>query len=286
VSASQVCPVAKMEKLLLASDRSEFSEGAIREAINLAKTCSSKLYVISVAEAPELTEFADSYPLVAVEKLEMATRQHLEEVKDMVEKEGVVCEIIQRRGPETYKYIVDEAAKNNVEMIIMGRRGRAGITRLMMGSVTAKTIGHAPCKVLVIPTFARITFEKILVPTDGSIFSELASREAISIAKRTKSSLIALSVAKRDENLPVAEASVGMVKEVAEKEGIKIETLTLKGEPYEVIVDTAEKKKAGFIVVGSHGRSGIERLLMGSVTERLIGHTGCPVLVVRKPLKG
>jgi nucleotide-binding universal stress UspA family protein len=283
VSASQVCPVAKMEKLLLASDRSEFSEGAIREAINLAKTCSSKLYVISIAEAPELTEFADSYPLVAVEKLEMATRQHLEEVKDMVEKEGVVCEIIQRRGPETYKYIVDEAAKNNVEMIIMGRRGRTGITRLMMGSVTAKTIGHAPCKVLVIPSFARITFEKILIATDGSIFSELASREAISIAKRTKSSLIALSVAKRDENLPVAKASVDMVKKVAEKEGIKIEALTLKGEPHEVIVGTAEKKKAGFIVVGSHGRSGIERLLMGSVTERLIGHTGCPVLVVRKP---
>jgi nucleotide-binding universal stress UspA family protein len=283
VSASQVCPVAKMEKLLLASDRSEFSEGAIREAINLAKTCSSKLYVISIAEAPELTEFADSYPLVAVEKLEMATRQHLEEVKDMVEKEGVVCEIIQRRGPETYKYIVDEAAKNNVEMIIMGRRGRTGITRLMMGSVTAKTIGHAPCKVLVIPSFARIAFEKILVPTDGSIFSELASREAISIAKRTKSSLIALSVAKKDENLPLAEASVGMVKEVAEKEGIKIETLTLKGEPYEVIVDTAEKEKAGFIVIGSHGRSGMERLLMGSVTERVIGHAGCPVLVVRKP---
>ncbi|MGQ9571011.1 MAG: universal stress protein, partial [Thermodesulfovibrionales bacterium] len=43
------------------------------------------------------------------------------------------------------------------------------------------------------------------------------------------------------------------------------------------------KQKAGFIVIGSHGRSGIERLLMGSVTERLIGHAGCPVLVVRKP---
>ena len=152
-----------------------------------------------------------------------------------------------------------------------------------MGSVTAKVIGHSPCKVMVVPRFARITFEKILVPTDGSIFSELASREAISIAKRTKSRLIALSVAKKDENLPVAEASVGMVKEVAEKEGIKVEALTLKGEPHEVIVDTAEKKKAGFIVVGSHGRSGIERLLMGSVTERLIGHAGCPVLVVRKP---
>jgi len=283
MSAYQVCPVAKMEKLLLATDRSKFSEGAIREAINLAKTCGSKLYVVSVAEEPELREFADSYPLVATEKLEMATRQHLESLKERAEKEGVVCEIIERRGPETYKYIIDEAAKNNVEMIIMGRRGRTGLTRLMMGSVTAKVIGHAPCNVLVIPRLARITLERILIPTDGSIFSELASREAISIAKRTGSALITLSVAKKDENLPVAEASVGMVKEVAEREGIKVETLTIKGEPYEVIVDTAEKKNAGFIVVGSHGRTGMERLLMGSVTERVIGHAGCPVLVVRKP---
>lgn len=281
MSAYQVCPVAKMEKLLLASDRSDFSEGAIREAINLAKTCSSKLYAISVAETPDIRAY--NYPLAAFEKLEILTRQHLESVKERAEKEGIVCEIIERRGPETYKYIVDEAVKNKVEMIIMGRRGRTGITRLMVGSVTAKVIGHSPCKVMVVPRFARVTFEKILVPTDGSIFSELASREAISIAKRTKSSLIALSVAKKDENLLVAETSVGMVKEVAEKQGIKVEVLTIKGEPHEVIVDTAEKKKAGFIVVGSHGRSGIERLLMGSVTERLIGHAGCPVLIVRKP---
>jgi nucleotide-binding universal stress UspA family protein len=281
MSAYQVCPVIKIEKLLLASDRSEFSDGAIREAIKFAKTCGSKLYVISVTETPDIRAY--NYPLAAFEKLEIVTRQHLESIKEMAEKEGVVCEIIERRGPEAYKYIVDEAAKNNVEIIIMGRHGRSGLTRVMMGSVTANVIGDAPCKVLVVPRFARISLEKILVPTDGSIFSELASREAISIAKRVRSSLIVLSVAKKDENLPVAEASVGMVKEIAEKEGIKFEVLTLIGKPHEVIVYTAEKKNVGLIIIGSHGRSGIERLLMGSVTERVIGHAGCPVLVVRKP---
>lgn len=282
MSAYQACPVAKMEKLLLSTDGSEFSEGAIREAINLAKTCSSKLYVISVALEPDLREFADAYPVTAVEKLEIAIRQHLESLKERAEKDGVVCEIIEARGSEPYQHIIDEAAKNNVEMIIMGRRGRTGLMRLMMGSVTARTIGHAPCKVIVVPRAAKLTFERILIATDGSIYSELAFREAISIAKRTGGSLIALSVAKRDENLPVAKESVGMVKEAAEKEGIKVETLTLKGEPYEVIINTAEQKNAGLIVVGSHGRTGIEKLLMGSVTERVIGHAACAVLVARK----
>jgi hypothetical protein len=165
----------------------------------------------------------------------------------------------------------------------MGRHGRTGITRIMMGSVTAKVIGDAPCKVLVVPRFSRISLEKILVPTDGSIYSDLAVREAISIAKRVQSSLIALSVYKRDANYELAEATIGIVKELAEKEGVKVEALTLKGEPHEVIVNTVEKKQAGFMVVGSYGRSGLERLLMGSVTERVIGHAGCPILVVRKP---
>jgi len=283
MSAIQECPVAKMEKLLLATDGSEFSEGAIREAINLAKTCSSKLYAISVAEVLDIREFADDYPLVAVESREKALRQHLESVKEIAEKEGVVCEIILGRGKEASKEIIDEAAKNNAELIIMGRHGRTGITRIMMGSVTAKVIGDAPCKVLVVPRFARISLEKILVPTDGSIFSDLAVREAISIAKRIGSSLIALSVYKRDANFELAEATIGIVKELADKEGVKIEALTLKGEPHEIIVDTVEKKKSGFMVIGSHGRSGMERLLMGSVTERVIGHAGCPILVVRKP---
>jgi len=282
MSAYQVCPVARMEKLLLAADGSISCEGAVRVAIDLAKSCGSKLYIISVIEIPAFGgEFVETLPRM-VEKLEADTRGLLESLKERANKEGISCETIIYQGEEPYKYIVDEAAKNNVEMIIMGRHGRTGLERLMMGSVTAKVIGHAPCKVMVVPRAAKpLTFEKILIATDGSIYSEIASREAISIAKRTGGSLIVLSVAKRDENLPVARASVEMVKDVAEKEGIKVETLIIKGEPYEVIVKTAEQKNA-LIVVGSHGRTGIKRLCMGSVTERVIGHAGCPVLVIKE----
>jgi nucleotide-binding universal stress UspA family protein len=93
--------------------------------------------------------------------------------------------------------------------------------------------------------------------------------------------LIAVSVASRVKNLPAAKKSVDQVRKTAEKEGLKIETLTPKGTPYEVVVKTAEKKDADLIVIGSHGRTGIARFLMGSVTERVIGHAECPVLVVR-----
>jgi nucleotide-binding universal stress UspA family protein len=275
--AYKVCPTARLEKLLLSADGSKFSEGAVREAIDLAKTCSSKLFAVSVVEVnPEFEATAPSL----VEKMEKEARQYLESVKSRASKEGVDCEILVHEGEEPFQYIIDEAAKKQVEMIIMGRRGRTGLKRLMMGSVTAKVIGHAPCKVLVVPKDAKLDLEKILVATDGSKYSEAASREAISIAKRSGGTLIVLSVAKKNENLPAAKKSVDVVRKIAEKEGIKVETLTLKGTPYEVIIKTAEKKNADVIVIGSHGRTGIERVLMGSVTERVIGHADCAVMVV------
>jgi len=276
----QVCPIAKMEKLLVATDGSEFSKSAVREAISLANICSSKLIAVSVVRTN--TEYESLMPQV-VEKDEKEMAAHLESIKNMASKEGVDCETILHLSEDPYQDIVSDAEKRQVNMIILSSHGRTGLKRLMMGSVTAKVIGHAPCNVLIVPLDAKVDCKKILAATDGSDYSEIASREAISMAKLSGGSLLTLSVAKRDENIPVAEESVKIVKELAEREGVQVVASTLKGEPYEVIVKTAEQYNAGLIVVGSHGRTGIERLLMGSVTERIIGHSKSPVLVVRKP---
>jgi nucleotide-binding universal stress UspA family protein len=275
--ANKVCPILeRLERLLIATDGSEYSEGAVREGINLAKTCGSKLFVISVIEVnPEFEALAPGL----AEKEEKQRGEHLKAVKARAEKEGVDCEIILYRGGEPYESIVDEAAKNKVGMIVMGRYGRSGIARVMMGSTTAKVIGYTLCRVMVIPKEAKLTFDKILIATDGSMHSEFAANEAITIAKRSGSTLIVLSVAKKDENLPAAKESVDAVKKVAEKEGIKVKTIIRKGIPHEVIVKTAAQENVGLIVVGSHGRTGITKMLMGSVTERVIGHAESAVMV-------
>ncbi len=136
------------EKLLLATDGSESAEAAIQEAVNIAKVCSSRLYVISVVEVnPEYEALAPQI----VEKAETETNEHLESVKKKAEKEGIRCEVIAHQGEEPYRFIVDEAVKLKADMIIMGSHGRTGLKRLMMGSVTSRVIGHAPCKVLVVP---------------------------------------------------------------------------------------------------------------------------------------
>ncbi|MBI5206001.1 MAG: universal stress protein [Nitrospirae bacterium] len=294
---AQICPAAKLERLLLPTDGSEFSEGAVREAINLAKTCSSKLFAVSVIETnPEYETIAPQL----VEKAEKEARQHLESVKARALKEGVDCEIIAHQGEEPYRYIVEEAERNKADMIVMGRRGRTGLKRLMMGSETARTIGHAPCNVLVVPRAAKLEFKNILIATDGSKHSDAAATEAVGIAKRCGSGLIVISVVPSessspfdivhsemqkgliaDEELKVAENNVRKVKDPAEKEGIKTTGLVYSGRPYEAIIETAKEKKADLIVIGSHGRTALARLLMGSVAERVIGTAECAVLVVK-----
>ena len=143
-----VCSTLGFEKLLLATDGSEFAEAAIHEAINIAKVCSSKLFIISVVEFN--AEYAALAPKL-IDKAENETKEHLESVKEKITKEGLECDIIIHQGEEAYKFIVDEARQRKADMIVMGSHGRTGLKRLMMGSVTSRVIGHAPCKVLVVP---------------------------------------------------------------------------------------------------------------------------------------
>jgi len=142
-----ICPIKKSGKILVATDGSDFSKAAVYQAINLAKVCSSKIYAVGVVEAnPEFESLAPGL----VEKMEDETRKHLEAVKAQVTKEGLECETIVHQGEEPYEFIVEEAKKLGTDIIVMGSHGRTGIKRLLMGSVTSRVIGHAPCAVLVV----------------------------------------------------------------------------------------------------------------------------------------
>jgi len=294
---AETCPTTGIERLLLSTDGSEYSEGAVREAITLAKRCSSKLTIVSVIETnPQFEALAPE----VVEKSEKAMRKHLEAVQKRAVLEGVDCGIIVHRGEDTYQYIVDEAVRNKSSMIVMGKRGRTGIKRLMMGSVAARVIGHSPCNVLVVPHEARVEFKNIVLAVDGSRYSAAAAIEAINTAKRNKSMLIIVAVVLSesippmdiafsqtqrdlvaDKELKESEENVKAVKAAAQKEGVSVTGLILGGTPYEAIVDIAKEKNADLIVLGSHGKTGLEKLLMGSVAERVIVLSTCAVLVVK-----
>jgi len=144
-----VCPLVKHEKILVAVDGSKYSEMAFTQAINIAKACRSSLFVISV-----IPLYPGSLALGAptvVEKMEKETREILERAKDQATKENVPCETIVHEGGQPHEFIVEEAKKKKIDVIVMGTHGRTGLKKLLMGSVTERVIGYAPCTVLVVP---------------------------------------------------------------------------------------------------------------------------------------
>lgn len=281
MNAEPVCPITKLEKILVTTDRSSFSEGAVREALNFSNKCNSRLYVVSVLESnPEYeTIGANIY-----EKEERQARVYLESIQARAAKEGIYsCEFSLLVGEDPYRLIVREAEEKNVDMIIIGRRGRRGIMKMLMGSVTAKVIGHTPCKVLVVPRAARIEYRSILLATDGSEHSMAAAREAIAIARRCGSGLLAVSVMHSDAEAAEAEAHVKEVADLARQDNIDVRTETPAGRPHTAIVELAGGRGVDLIVMGAHGKTNLRHLVMGSTTERVIGLASCAVMVVPAP---
>lgn len=278
MDCAQFCPVGKLEKVLVVTDRSQFSEGAVREAINLAKVCSSRLCAITVLETnPDYETIGSS----VFEKEEAEAVRHLDGVKERAAQEGVACETIFHSGVEPSKVIVDEASERKIDMIVIGRRGRSGLANLLIGEVAAKVIVHAPCKVLVVPRAARIEYRNILVATDGSGHSIAAVQEAVNIAKRCGSKIIALSAIRSNDEMENAKANVKAVIEMAQKEGVTAEGLTPTGRSYNVIVETAGGRGMDLIVMGIPVKSTFQKIFSGSATEQVIGKAGCAVLIVK-----
>lgn len=278
MSNSTSCPVGKADKLLLATDGSEFSEGAIREAIKFAAQCSSKLYAMSVIE---ILVDSEAFPPQKIEDLrEAETKKHLEAVRSRALKDKVDCEIIISHGdPE--QEIIEEAARRGVDMVIVGRRGTRRIERLLMGEVAAKVIGQVRCKVLVVPRAAVIGYKNILVATDGSGHSMAAVEEAVKIAKKCGSSIIALSSIRSNDEVDAARANINMVLEMAKKEAVPAEGLTPTGRSYNVILETAGGRGVDLIVMGIPVKTALQKIFSGSATEQVIGKAGCAVLIVK-----
>ena len=141
------------------------------------------------------------------------------------------------------------------------------------------------------------SIRKILVPTDGSDYSMRAAELGISLSKLLGAEItiiyvidtVALDqmakVGERDsvenELKEDGERYLRYVRSLAEKEGLKTATLLLRGNPFEQIVRLSKSLGINLIVMGTIGRRGTDRIMIGSVAERVIEYAPCPVLVVR-----
>ena len=273
--------MGEIATILLATDGSEFSEGAVQEALFFAQACGAKLKVLHILKVDMDQEFS-THAQASVAT--MKVHPHLERIKEMAESLEVDYEIILKECPSRSKGIVEEAKAQKSDVIITGRRGKTGLAKFFVGSVTAEVIGFAPPKVLVVPKDFTISGQSLLVALDGSPHSAAAADQAISMCSQCPAikKVIALSVAENDEQLGHAKDLVANFQQklLLKKDSVEVHAVAEVGSPNDIIIEKAKASNVDLIVMGGYGKAGVSKMLMGSVTEKVIASAHCGILVV------
>ena len=196
--------------------------------------------------------------------------------------------------------IVDTARETKADLIVMSSHGYTGMRRWVMGSVAEKVVRAAPCPVLVVRRNAR--FSQILVTLDGSPFSERAFAPAMAVANAFHSQvtlLRAVDTLSSETMRRLDEHELGLGQHLAEGQladaedylsRVAKESGPVKGlfrvavpdaQAGEAIARYAANHDVDLIVMSTHGRTGLQRWTLGSVTEKVLRATGCSMLVIR-----
>lgn len=282
LGGEQLSPVGRLAHIMLATDGSEFSAGAERVALAMAAKGGARLTVMT-AVITSAAEF-DNYGPDVRAKAEADGVAILERVADDAMRQGIACNKVLRFGDDPHEEIVAEAEHSNADVIVIGRRGKRGLARLMLGDATAKVIGDAKCSVMVVPKAAEMWENRLLLATDGSRSSDAAAVAAARIGHCCAAPITVLSVKvprHPSERQAEAEAIVRRVLAFYQAEGLAADGVVERGAASDVISDVARRVMADLVVMGSYGRTGLGRLLLGSNAQRVIGQASCPVLVVK-----
>lgn len=213
--------------------------------------------------------------------------------------------------------ILDQLEKNPADLVVMGTHGRPWYQRVMIGSTAETVLRAAFCPVLIVPNTTEITLlprlKTLLLPTDFSVSGMVSEEWALQLAEEKDVILLhavenpLLDVYEPDkadidlrrimeesrEHPPrsaqpfwdhahrIAHAKLSVLRQQFLGAHAQAEVIVREGPAAQDILDTAEKRAADLIVMATHGRSGVRRLLLGSIAEKVIHSAPCPVLAVR-----
>ena len=277
-------------KLLIAVDSATSAEVLV-DAVGIRPwpegTTAHVLSVVADMDVPEEVWRAEGYGKRAVQR-EMENRgEQITPVAKRLEEIGITAEVVVTRGDARH-LIPFFARKWSSDLIFVRAHVRKDLTHWMLGSVARAVVIGAPCTVQIVRdaeddrTHTLHSGRKVLLAIDGSKTSATAA-EALSGRPWPEGSEFRIVtveepwVIRRTSALP----NVNSAEQVLAAAGLKATTAVLSGNPKEVILEEAKKWNADLIVVGSHGRRGFRRFLLGSVSEAVAMNAHCSVVVVR-----
>jgi nucleotide-binding universal stress UspA family protein len=286
-------------RVVVATDFSEASEQALAVAARWSQQLDTPLTVLHVYDpspiGPSAASPLPSWPTEAgARAIEHEARERIAALGDGI-LAGVKYEVATHDHPRPALGAVEYV--NDDDLLIVGTHGRTGVKRVLLGSVAEQIIRHAPCTVLAVRgTVDLDSFPKrMVVCTDFSDEAVPAVTAAATVARAFSIPAALLYVEHTDiwqeatdsannDELEAARAKVdGALQSLHGRHlppPVKTEFVVADHRP-DGIVDHAKQTDVDLLVLATHGRTGIARLVLGSVTERVIRAAPCPVLVVR-----
>jgi nucleotide-binding universal stress UspA family protein len=296
----------ELETIVVATDFSDTGQAGLAWALELAKDHEARIDLVHGLLMPnQMTDFVPSPPDLS-EELQQAAMARLNEVAEEARESGIRVDVHLRLGLPS-ESILEAARELQADLIVMGTRGLSGIRHLLLGSTAERVVQHADCPVLTVhpdDIDQHRSIRTVLVPTD---FSGYAQR-GVEVAERLlhhrlqQTRLLLLHVyhlpfeytaygtipTSLDYFKDVEGAAAERLEQIAQplrEKGLEVKTLSREGYPPEVITGEAEAAGADLIAMGTHGRSGLAHLLLGSTAERVVQTAPCPVLTVRREKK-
>lgn len=286
-------------KILCPIDFSPGSDQAMRAAIRIANQIGAELVLLHAWHVPA-TAFGGELPIPA-EVLQQMSDDAERGLAAAVREAGALgARRVSSRlvSGVPWVAITDALLDPDFKLVVIGTHGRTGLARVLLGSVAEKVIRHAPCPVMVVrPDGKPGPFAHVLCPVDFSDCSRAALEFAREIARQDEATLTLLHVIELPVSysgeLPVADFARELDRRSAEQldqwasfaaAGLStpVKTRSRIGRPgAEILAVLEEDRTIDLVVVGSHGRTGIRRALVGSVAEKIARHARCPVIVAR-----
>ncbi|MFB6206827.1 MAG: universal stress protein [Haloglomus sp.] len=282
------------DSILVAVDGSDSAEAAARAAVRFADAFDADISGVSAIQKHDISLLSDSETEL---ELDEAAAGAVEDLESRAADAGVACRTVVARGA-AHEVISAYTDQLDADLVAMGTHGRTGLDRLLLGSVAERTLRTSDVPVFVTPENAGApTIDSVLVPTDGSDTAVRAADHGIAVARRFDATVHVVSavdvrtISAAYETGPAIpeivaklesdhRAAVDTVVERAEAHDLDVATAVPQGPPARLLREYADEEDVDLVAMGTHGRSGLERHLIGSTTERLVRTSPAPVVAV------
>jgi nucleotide-binding universal stress UspA family protein len=293
----------KIKTVLFPTDFSRAANQALPHALKIAQKYKADITILHVATLYSDDPNAPEYQQLDEGNFKEYIENSLGEVSQaMGSSQKVITEVVREVAPATG--ILDFIEEKGIDLTVMGTQGHSALAQFFLGSVAERVVRHASCPVLTVAQDGKEyrnnpDYQNILVAFDFSEHSKKAAREARDMATQYGARLQALHVVEQEvhpafylkwresiaRELPqIAEEAKESLRSTLGKEGLQDLDVHVEigdGKAHAEISKFARANEVDLIVMGTHGLSGLDRMLLGSTTERLVRIASCPVLTVK-----